>query len=143
MSDMLKVSSSPRVRAKDTTDKIMLYVILALLPTSLFGVYNFGIRALILIIITILSCMASEWAFENHKASEYAARPECGRNGSAAGIKPSGFSAVLAGSFRRRICDRCRKDAVWRAWAEFYEPSARRSLLPAHLVYWKHDSVYI
>ena len=64
MSDMLKVSSSPHVRAKDTTDKIMLYVILALLPTSLFGVYNFGLRALILIVITILSCMASEWAFE-------------------------------------------------------------------------------
>lgn len=61
---MLKVSSSPHVRAKDTTDKIMLYVILALLPTSLFGVYNFGLRALILIVITILSCMASEWIFE-------------------------------------------------------------------------------
>ncbi len=64
MSDMLKVSSSPHVRAKDTTDRIMLYVIIALLPTSLFGVYNFGIRALILIIVTILSCMASEWVFE-------------------------------------------------------------------------------
>lgn len=64
MSDMLKVSSSPHVRAKDTTDKIMLYVIIALLPTSLFGVYNFGYRALILMIITILSCVASEWVFE-------------------------------------------------------------------------------
>ena len=64
MSDMLKVSSSPHVRAKDTTDRIMLYVIIALLPTSLFGVYNFGMRALILIIVTILSCVASEWVFE-------------------------------------------------------------------------------
>lgn len=64
MSDMLKVSSSPHVRAKDTTDRIMLYVIIALLPTSLFSVYNFGIRALILILITIASCMASEFIFE-------------------------------------------------------------------------------
>lgn len=64
MSDMLKVSSSPHVRAKDTTDRIMLYVIIALLPTSLFSVYNFGIRALILIVITIASCMASELIFE-------------------------------------------------------------------------------
>ena len=64
MSDMLKVSSSPHVRAKDTTDKIMLYVILALLPTSLFGVYNFGMKALLLIVITIASCMGSEWVFE-------------------------------------------------------------------------------
>ena len=64
MSDRLKVSSSPHVRSKDTTDKIMLYVVLALLPTSLFGVYNFGIRALLLIIVTILSCMASVWVLD-------------------------------------------------------------------------------
>ena len=64
MSDLLKVSSSPHVRSKDTTDRIMLYVIIARLPTSFFGVYNFGMRALILIILTILSCMASEWIFE-------------------------------------------------------------------------------
>lgn len=61
---MLKVSSSPHVRSKDTTDRIMLYVIIALLPTSLFGVFNFGYRALILIVVTILSCMLSEWVFE-------------------------------------------------------------------------------
>ena len=73
MSDMLKVSSSPHVRAKDTTDRIMLYVIIALLPTSLFGVYNFGIRALILIIVTILSCMASEWVFEKITINDYSA----------------------------------------------------------------------
>ena len=63
MSDMLKVSSSPHVRSKDTTDRIMLYVIIALLPTSLFGFYNFVLRVLFLIILTILSCMASEWVF--------------------------------------------------------------------------------
>lgn len=41
----------------------MLYVILALLPTSLFGIYNFGYRALILILVTIASCVASEWVY--------------------------------------------------------------------------------
>ena len=63
MSDLYHVSSSPHVRSKDTTGKIMLYVIMALLPTSLFGIYNFGIRALILILVTIASCVASEWIF--------------------------------------------------------------------------------
>ena len=63
MSDLYHVSSSPHVRSKDTTGKIMLYVIIALLPTSLFGIYNFGIRALILILVTIASCVASEWIF--------------------------------------------------------------------------------
>ena len=63
VSDLYHVSSSPHVRSKDTTSKIMLYVIIALLPTSLFGIYNFGIRALILILVTIASCVASEWIF--------------------------------------------------------------------------------
>ena len=41
----------------------MLYVIIALLPTSLFGIYNFGYKALVLILVTIASCVASEWVF--------------------------------------------------------------------------------
>ena len=61
MSDLYHVSSSPHVRAKDTTSRIMLYVIIALLPTSLFGIYNFGYKALVLILVTIASCVASEW----------------------------------------------------------------------------------
>lgn len=64
MSDLYQVSSSPHVRAKDTTSRIMLYVVIALLPTSLFGIYNFGYKALILILVTIASCLASEWIFE-------------------------------------------------------------------------------
>lgn len=63
MSDLYHVSSSPHVRSKDTTGRIMLYVIIALLPTSLFGIYNFGLRALLLILVTIASCVASEWIF--------------------------------------------------------------------------------
>ena len=63
MSDLYHVSSSPHVRSKDTTERIMLYVIIALLPTTLFGIYNFGYRALILILVTIASCVSSEWIF--------------------------------------------------------------------------------
>lgn len=71
MSDLLNVSSSPHVREKDNTTKIMLYVIIALLPASLFGIFNFGYRALILILVTIASCVVSEWIFEKivHKKS--------------------------------------------------------------------------
>ena len=72
MSDLtFHVSSSPHVRAKDSTNRIMLYVILGLLPTTLFGIYNFGAKALLLIVVTIASCVASEWVFEKiiHKKS--------------------------------------------------------------------------
>jgi len=41
----------------------MLYVIIGLLPASIFGIYNFGIRALIMIIVAVLSAVASEYVF--------------------------------------------------------------------------------
>lgn len=63
MSELYHVSSSPHVRAKDTTSRIMLYVIIALLPASIFGIVNFGYKALVLILVTIASCVASEWIF--------------------------------------------------------------------------------
>ncbi len=71
MSDLYHVSSSPHVRVKDTTSRIMLYVIIALLPAGLFGIYNFGLRALGLMAVTIVSCVVSEWLYNKivHKKS--------------------------------------------------------------------------
>lgn len=71
MSDFYNISSSPHVRAKDTTSKIMGYVVLALLPATVFGVWNFGLRALLLIAVCIATCVLSEWLYEKlmHKKS--------------------------------------------------------------------------
>ena len=52
MSEKYQVSSSPHVRAKDSTSRVMLYVIIALLPATLFGIWNFGMHALLLILVT-------------------------------------------------------------------------------------------
>ncbi len=62
MSD-LKVSSNPHVRSKVTTSKIMLCVVISLLPAACFGVYNFGIRALIILAISVASSVLSELIF--------------------------------------------------------------------------------
>ena len=64
MSELLHVSSSPHVRSKVDTSSIMLTVILALLPAALFGVYNFGPNALLLILVTIATCVATEGIYE-------------------------------------------------------------------------------
>lgn len=64
MSDMMRVSSNPHIRSKVSTDKIMLMVVIALLPATGFGIYNFGIRALFHVLITIASCVLSELVFE-------------------------------------------------------------------------------
>ncbi|MBP3420810.1 MAG: RnfABCDGE type electron transport complex subunit D [Lachnospiraceae bacterium] len=64
MSDLMKVSSNPHIRAKASTDKIMLCVVLALLPTTAFGVYNFGLNALLLVLVTVVTCVLSEFLFD-------------------------------------------------------------------------------
>ena len=64
MSDLLKVSSNPHIRSKDTTSRIMLYVIISLLPAVGFGVYNFGLHALAVIIVTIASTVLTEYIYE-------------------------------------------------------------------------------
>lgn len=64
MSDLLHVSSSPHVRSTVKTDKIMLMVVISLLPASLFGIYNFGLKALLLILISVGTCVATEAIYE-------------------------------------------------------------------------------
>ena len=63
MSELFRVSSAPHVRAKTSTQNVMLWVIIAMIPTAAFGVWNFGFRALLLIVATVLSCVASETVF--------------------------------------------------------------------------------
>ncbi|MCQ2521426.1 MAG: RnfABCDGE type electron transport complex subunit D [Lachnospiraceae bacterium] len=60
----MHVSSTPHVRAKSSTTQIMLTVIIALLPAAVFGVHNFGIRALWHILITVSTCILSELVFD-------------------------------------------------------------------------------
>ena len=64
MSDLLQVSSSPHVRDRVKTDYIMRMVLLALLPAAAWGIYLFGPRALMIICISVASCVITEWVFE-------------------------------------------------------------------------------
>lgn len=64
MSDMYNVSSSPHIRSSVTTRDIMLDVIIAMIPACILGVYNFGLRALLVILATVVSCMLTEYVYE-------------------------------------------------------------------------------
>lgn len=61
---MQHVSSNPHVRAKDTTSRIMLLVCIALLPACGVGIYQFGIRALLHIVITVAVCVITEYLYQ-------------------------------------------------------------------------------
>lgn len=67
MSELFKVSSNPHIRSKVTTNGIMLAVILALMPATGFGIYNFGPRALAVISVTVASTVLTEFLFGLYK----------------------------------------------------------------------------
>jgi len=60
MTDKLIVSTSPHLHKKESVSWIMWMVFIALLPSGLAGIYYFGLRALWLILISILTAVVTE-----------------------------------------------------------------------------------
>ncbi len=57
------MSSSPHLHTNDTTQKIMLDVIIALLPAVVMGIFFFGYYAALVIVTAVAAAVASEWVF--------------------------------------------------------------------------------
>ena len=58
----LSFSSSPHLRTANSTPKAMLHVIIALLPAVGCALWFFRLPALLVLVVSVLSCMAVEWA---------------------------------------------------------------------------------
>ena len=61
---LLTVTSSPHIRAADTSRSIMIDVLIALAPALIWAVYLFGFRALTMTLVSVLSCVAFELIYE-------------------------------------------------------------------------------
>nr|WP_076777456.1 RnfABCDGE type electron transport complex subunit D [Lachnoclostridium phocaeense] len=64
MENSFNISSSPHIRSKVTSGNIMLMVLIALLPATAFGVYNFGLPALIMMVSTTAAAVLTEYIYE-------------------------------------------------------------------------------
>ena len=63
MSKMYNVSASPHIRSGVTTSTIMRDVAIALMPACALGVYQFGLRALLILMVSTLTCAATEYIY--------------------------------------------------------------------------------
>lgn len=59
--EQFMVSTSPHIRCDESISKIMWTVNAALAPAALFSIYNFGMPALVNIILCIVAAMATEY----------------------------------------------------------------------------------
>ncbi len=64
MPPLLTVSPSPHARQGITTSHLMRDVIIALLPATIWGIYIYGLRAALVILFSVLSCVVSELLFQ-------------------------------------------------------------------------------
>ena len=62
--DNLAVASSPHMVTALDTQKTMMWVLIALVPTFVASVFYFGVPALILTIVCAASCAFFEWGYE-------------------------------------------------------------------------------
>ena len=59
----LSVSVSPHIHHKDTTHRIMLDVLIALVPAFIASILIFGARAAVVTCVCLVSCILFEWVF--------------------------------------------------------------------------------
>lgn len=60
----LRVSTAPHIRSTDTTSRIMLDVIIAMLPACVAGIYFFGLSAALILAISTLSAVLAEFLWQ-------------------------------------------------------------------------------
>ena len=59
----LIATSSPHIRAAETTRSIMLDVIIAMVPALVWAVITFGVEALVLTAVSVVGCVFWEWLY--------------------------------------------------------------------------------
>jgi electron transport complex protein RnfD len=64
MSNPLNISPSPHIYGKESTEKLMYGVVLALLPALFASIYFFGTGAIIVTATSVLSCMTFEYLIQ-------------------------------------------------------------------------------
>ena len=61
MSTILKTGPAPHIRTSETVESVMYDVVIALIPAFAVALWTFGIRALILTAVSILTCIVTEY----------------------------------------------------------------------------------
>ena len=135
MSEIFNVSTNPHVRSGNTTQTIMRDVLIALTPASIFGIVNFGLDALLRIVIGIVTCVACEALYQYFMHKKVTVTDLSAATGLLIALNiPSTLNVAfeIVGCVFAIIVV---KNAVafWRTWTELHEPcSAARCFLLVH-----------
>ena len=134
------VSTNPHVRSGNTTQTIMRDVLIALTPASIFGIVNFGLDALLRIVIGIVTCVACEALYQYfmHKKVTVTDLSAAVTGLLIALNIPStlnvGFE-IVGCVFAIIVV----KQLFWRTWTELHEPCSCSKMFPSYCIYRSDD----
>ena len=60
----LHISTGPHLRAKDDTRRLMLDVLIALLPATAASIYFYGLKAVLIILVSVAAAVLSEFVWQ-------------------------------------------------------------------------------
>lgn len=63
-STMFRVTSSPHIRSGESTQRIMLDVVIALMPALFAGIYYFGMNVIMITLVAVVSAVATEMVMQ-------------------------------------------------------------------------------
>ena len=135
MEKLLNVSSFPHVRDKSSTKSIMRDVCIALIPATLVGIGNFGVRALLVILTTCVSTVLAEYVWQRLMKQK---------------VTTYDFSALLTGlllalnlpaTLPLWMCV-IGGVFVWWTGSELHEPGARRKMLFDAVIQQRYDKQF-
>ena len=112
-------SYQPQVRTNTDTSRIMLDVIIALVPAMVVGIVMFGVKALLLIAVSVASAVFWEWGYRKLMK------------------KPNSLGDLCRHLLRNCGC----YAAVWRHRQELRQPCTRRPCVHVLLLDLRHDQV--
>ena len=98
----LHVSSAPHVHSKDSTQTIMRDVLIAMLPTTVMGVYVFGLNAALLCVLGVAAAVLAEYGYQKMT-----------RQRGRAGVGPSSAGASSAGAARCPVSTSSSRACTW------------------------------
>lgn len=70
MERLYRIGSSPHIRTKENIERIMYDVVIALVPALLVAIYFFGIRALTVTLVSVISCLVTELFINKYMKKE-------------------------------------------------------------------------
>ena len=58
------VSASPHIKDSSSTSDIMRDVLIAMLPTTVYGIWQFGLNSLIVVVLTVATAVLAEYLYQ-------------------------------------------------------------------------------